>query len=892
MKRIVGRIPGILLLFPPILLVASFLLVPVLHLLVKGLGSALTVAEPLPSYLWSHLFQVTKNTFILGSLATLISLMVALPLAFLLVRTNIVASRIWLSLMTIPMITPPFIMAFAVLSLYGRSGIISLLLQRVGIFTPHIFGLPGLLINQLIVSVPYATFIIAAGLQGVPRHIDETAASMGVPNFRVILDLTIPCISPHIIISGLMIFLMAIGDIGGPLVIGGGYAVLSSEIYTNFLSLLNDERVALIFSLWIIILAFLLLAIVNRLIRSTARQYRRGLYPLVYRLGRYRIPATILVVLIFVLLLAPFLMTLVQSFITIWSYDLLPQGWTLLNYQRVFRTPGMLFDTLQMSVLATVVIVYLGLILGHTMYHKRQWLFMDYILVIPFVLPGIVLAVGVLDVYAGFFPQNHPIPFYALLLFTIIARRLPYSLKTLEAGFLVADSRREEVARSLGSNQLTAFFRVTLPQMKPFVFAACIIGLVKTSTELSASLILAPAHWKSLSLGIMDFIDQGQLSMAAALSIMLVAVVGLGTVLVAFWSQKPAGLEAKQSPDALERLVLGRTPIALHDGDRKRKKKTPRFSLHGRSREPFLVIVDRKGIIEANQSFLKLVGADSLAQVQAESSFSTLFFGDREVLELFTSMESIENRATSMLVLDGSRIPIILHAYVMMTEEGFKRAVFYCHKVKGYSRRLKEYTRLREQMMLAQQMALKAQITPHFLFNSLNSVMQLVDSNPKEANETLQNLADLYRYILTSTKLDLVSVADEIASMHHYLMVEKSRFGVKLNYTVDMDPGVANFQIPPMLIQPIVENAVNHGAKATGEIDITVSVYPGRDGVRISVEDQGDSVLDPLGLAMGTGTGLKNVEGRLFALYHRKIAYEQKSGGGLKVTMTIPGNLP
>ncbi|PKL28288.1 MAG: hypothetical protein CVV46_07280 [Spirochaetae bacterium HGW-Spirochaetae-2] len=892
MNRVAARIPRILLLLPPILLVVGFLLVPIVHLLTKGLGSALTAAEPLPAYLWPHLLNVTKNTFILGSLATSISLLVALPLAFLLVRTNIFASRFWLSLLTIPMITPPFIMAFSVLSLYGRSGIVSLLFQRIGVFFPHIFGLPGLLINQLIVSIPYATFIIAAGLQGVPRHIDETAASLGTPKVRVLFDLTIPCISPHIIISGLMIFLMAIGDIGGPLVIGGGYAVLSSEIYTNFLSLLNDERVALIFSLWIILLSFLLLAVVNRLIRSTTREYRRGLFPVIYRLGSYRVPATLFVVLVFALLLAPFLMTLVQSFITIWSYDLLPQGWTLFNYKRVFRTPGMLIDTLRMSVAATSVIVFFGLILGHTMYFKRTWRFIDYILVIPFVLPGIVLAVGVLGAYAGFFPQNHPIPFYTLLLFTIIVRRLPFSLKTLEAGFLVADSRREEVARSLGSNQLTSFLHITLPQMKSFIFAAFIIGLVKTSTELSASLILAPPNWKSMSLGIMHYIDQGQLSMAAALSIMLVAVVGLGTALVAFWSQKPVGVEQKQSQDALERLILGRTPMALYEGSPKPRKQKQGFGLYRRSREPFLVIVDRKGIVDANRSFLRLVGADSLAQVQAESSFSTLFFGDREVLELFTSMESIENRATSMLVLDGSRIPIILNAYVMLTTEGFKRVVFYCRKVTGRSRRVKEYTRLRERMMLAQQMALKAQITPHFLFNSLNSVMQLVDSNPKEANETLQNLADLYRYILSSTKLDLVPVADEIASMHHYLGVEKARFGEKLTYTVEMDPLVANFQIPPMLIQPIVENAVNHGAKATGEIDITVSVYPSRDGVKIRVEDRGDSVFDPLEVATGTGTGLKNVEGRLFALYHRKIAYERKSGGGLMVTMTIPRNVP
>ena len=83
----------------------------------------------------------------------------------------------------------------------------------------------------------------------------------------------------------------------------------------------------------------------------------------------------------------------------------------------------------------------------------------------------------------------------------------------------------------------------------------------------------------------------------------------------------------------------------------------------------------------------------------------------------------------------------------------------------------------------------------------------------------------------------------------------------------------------------------NHGAKATGEIDISVSAYPSRDGVKICVEDQGDRELDLIEVAMGTGTGLKNVEGRLFALYHRKIAFEQKTDGGLRVTMTIPGKL-
>ncbi len=888
MNRMSKHVPSVLLMLPPILLIIGFLLIPVIHLFVKGLGSALMITEPLPSFFWPHLLRVTKNTFTLGFLTTFISLVIALPLAYVLVRTDIGGNRVWLSLLTIPMITPPFIMAFAVLSIFGRSGLISLILQNIGIYMPHIFGLKGLLINQLIVSIPYATFIIAAGLQGVPRHVDESAAALGSSNLQILFRVTIPCIAPHLIISGLMIFLMAIGDIGGPLVIGGGYAVLSSEIYTNFLSVLNDERVALIFSLWVIILSVVLLTLVNRLLRATTREYQRGIAPVIYRLRNLNWIIYCLVGLVFMFLLAPFLVTVVQSFITIWGYQIVPTGWTLANYARIFAAPAMLKDTIQMSLTATIIIVVLALILGNQIYFKKKFRFLDYILVIPFILPGIVLSVGVLSAYAGIFPQNHPIPFYVLLLFTIVARRLPYSLKTMEAGFLVADRRREEVSRSLGASAVKSFFQITLPQLKTFVFAAFIIGVVKTSTELSASLILAPADWRSLSLGIVHYIDQGALPLASATSVLLVFIIGLGTSVVAFWSHKPIDEDnARQSQEALERLVLGRTPVPIV-GPSKRMRRRWSLNLYKKSREPFVVCVDNLGITEANSAFLKLVGADTFGQLQAESSFSMLFFGDREVLELFSSMETIENRATSLMNLEGGRVPIILNAYIVKTEQGHRRAVFYCRKVTGHSRRVQEYNKLRERMILAEQMALKAQITPHFLFNSLNSVMDLVDTNPTEANETLQNLADLYRYILSSTKLEFVPIVDEIAAIQHYLQVEKSRFFDKLTYTIEVDKDLEYCEIPPMLLQPIVENAVNHGAKETGEIDISIRLFKAKENFIIRVEDCGDAEFDPVRVATGKGTGLKNVEGRLFAMYHRRLGFESKRGGGLVVTMAIP----
>lgn len=534
MKRIDSFIQKALFIIPPLTIVFLFLILPIFYLFVKGMSSSFTSVEPLPPYFWLHLLQVTQNTIILASLTTIISLSIALPLAFLLVRTDLFASRFFLSILTIPMITPPFIMAFSIISLYGRSGVISLILQKFGIYTSHIFGLPGLLMMQLTVSIPYALFIIGAGLVGIPRHIDETASSLGVYPVRYIREVVLPCIYPHLIISGLMIFLISIGDIGGPLVIGGGYAVLSSEIYTNFLSLLNDERIAIIFSFWIIILSFILLAVVNRLLQLAVKKYVPGINPVIYSLKKYKIPLTILVSIVIAALLLPFVTTCIQSFVTIWSYEILPSGWTLKNYQIVLSSMKVFFNTFSTALLATLIIVLMSIIIGRLIHYKKRWRFLDFILIIPFVLPGIVLAVGVLRTYGLLFSSDHAIPFYVLLLFTIVIRRLPFSLKTLEAGFITADSRREEIAISLGSNEFIAFYRITLPQIKTFLFAAIIIGVIKTSTELSASLILAPINWKSLSLEIVNLIDQGKLSQSAALSVLLVAIVGLGTFFCCF----------------------------------------------------------------------------------------------------------------------------------------------------------------------------------------------------------------------------------------------------------------------------------------------------------------------------------------------------------------------
>jgi signal transduction histidine kinase len=161
--------------------------------------------------------------------------------------------------------------------------------------------------------------------------------------------------------------------------------------------------------------------------------------------------------------------------------------------------------------------------------------------------------------------------------------------------------------------------------------------------------------------------------------------------------------------------------------------------------------------------------------------------------------------------------------------------------------------------------ALRAQINPHFLFNTLNTIAALIRVRPSEAEGTTEDLADLFRYTLRASKHPTVPLADEWAATQRYLDIEQTRFRDRLRVSADLDPDVDDAQVPSLILQPLAENAVKHGVAVTNE-PCCVRMCAQREGdtVTIAVHDTGpgfdttdaDAVLE-------RGTGLANVRDRL-----------------------------
>lgn len=197
---------------------------------------------------------------------------------------------------------------------------------------------------------------------------------------------------------------------------------------------------------------------------------------------------------------------------------------------------------------------------------------------------------------------------------------------------------------------------------------------------------------------------------------------------------------------------------------------------------------------------------------------------------------------------------------------------------------------LSELAVSAQLAALRAQVNPHFLFNSLNSIAQLIATDPAKAEACVERLGDIYRYLLHQAHADFVPLADELSVAESYLEIERARFGDALRVEEHIDAGARGLLLPSLILQPLVENAVKHGiSPKIGGGRVTIEARIDAGDLRLAVCDTGVGVRDQQAL-FDNGVGLRNVRERLLRLYGADYAPQvvSRPGGGTTVTLRIP----
>jgi LytS/YehU family sensor histidine kinase len=213
---------------------------------------------------------------------------------------------------------------------------------------------------------------------------------------------------------------------------------------------------------------------------------------------------------------------------------------------------------------------------------------------------------------------------------------------------------------------------------------------------------------------------------------------------------------------------------------------------------------------------------------------------------------------------------------------------FSVHAARNYRQAEIDRWKLQARAETARLEALKLQLNPHFFFNSLASVRSLISEAPERARKMVGRLARLLRRTLQASDKKTVPLQDELSTTRTYLELEKVRFENRLDWTIDVQEAALQRQVPYMLVQTLVENAVKHGIgqrRAGGTIRVEASVEDEESPLRLQVANPGE-LGEEAGAARGSGTGLENARERLRLLFGDEAALTLSQSGPETVTAT------
>ena len=497
--------------------------------------------------------QALQNSLILGAWTGLFSIVIGVPLAWAVARTNVPGKPLIRATATLAYLSPPFLTAIAFVNLFGpNAGLINKLLRDVldlPWLTFNIFTMRGLVLVTVLHTFPFVYLLAASALQSVDASYEEAAQILGAGKWRTAFSITAPLVAPAILSGTLIAFVNAIALFGSQAIIGlpGRVVTLPTRIYALF-----DyppeyglaSALSLVFVLITVIALFLQRSYLAR--RSFVTLAGKGARPQLIDLGPARWLMLGFAALVFVVaILLPYGSLLAVSLSKSWGLGFW-QNLTLQNYRFILFeydvTQRAIVNSLILATLAATAAVMLGAVIGWIDLRTRVpgRLLLDYAALIPLGLPGIVMAVALLQ-----FWLKVPLALYgtlAILLLAYAGRYVPLGVRAANASLRQVDPALEESARILGAGWGTTMWEVTLPLIRPGLFAGWLLVFVPAIQELSASILLFSSGSITLAVAVYNLYETGYTEPVAALAIINVFIIA-GAIWIArkLGGDKPLG---------------------------------------------------------------------------------------------------------------------------------------------------------------------------------------------------------------------------------------------------------------------------------------------------------------------------------------------------------------
>jgi iron(III) transport system permease protein len=451
------------------------------------------------------------DTAVLALGVAVSSLAIGVPLAWLVVRTDLPGRRVWGLLAALPLVIPSFVASLALLGMFGPRGMLQQALEPLGVERlPDIYGYWGSLLALTLSTYPYAFLLVAAALRSTDASAEEAARSLGAGRLAVLLRVSLPSLRPTIVAAGLLIALYVLSDFGAVSLMG--YSTLTTSIYVRYEALL-DRDAAAILALVLVALAGALVLVASHLrLRGAAHRTTPGVGRTTHAvpLGRWRFVAVAYCA------TATGLFLVLPLSVLLW--------WSLRAESAGF---GLAWDAFGNSLgVSSAAAVFAALLVVPTAilswrYPSRVARTLERLTLVPTAIPGI--AVGLALVYFGA-RVDLLYGTVALLVLAYLVRFMPYSLASSRAALDGVSPRLEEAARSLGHGPVRSIGRIVLPLARRGILAGAALVFLSTLKELPATLLLRPIGFETLPTEIWKETSVSAYGAAAPSALLLVAI--------------------------------------------------------------------------------------------------------------------------------------------------------------------------------------------------------------------------------------------------------------------------------------------------------------------------------------------------------------------------------
>jgi len=541
-------------------LVAVFTFFPVVTILIQAvqdndgaMSLAAFIARLTTEKIWgvscitgSTRCGVAWNTLLLAFACAVGCTALGLAFALVVTRTNFRFKKFLRVLSVLPIITPPFVIGLGLILLFGRSGLVNQLLEWTFGITPTrwLYGLQGVLVAQIFAFTPIAFLVLIGVVEGVSPALEEAAQTLRAGRWRTFADVSLPLMRPGLANAFLITFIESIADFGNPILLGGNFGVLSTEIFFSVVGAQLDQGRAA--TLGIVLLVFALGAfflqrwVLGRKVYTSMSGKGDSGLPTPLPAGARRVCYGLVLPWVF-LTIVIYGMAFVGGFVETWGRNYTP---TLKHYVKAFGVEwgphGILWagaawnsfwTTVKLSAIAAPLTAGIGILTAWllTRHKFAGQAFFEFGTMLSFAIPGTVI--GVSYILAFNVPPIEITGTAIILVVCNIFRNLPVGVRAGMASMAQIDPSLDEASTTLGARGATTLRRVLLPLLKPAVVAALVYSFVRAMTTVSAVIFLVSAQYEWATTYIINRVVNGDYGVAIAYSSVLIVL-----MLVVIWA--------------------------------------------------------------------------------------------------------------------------------------------------------------------------------------------------------------------------------------------------------------------------------------------------------------------------------------------------------------------